>query len=304
VRRVRRIGVLMNLTEDDPEAREYLSAFVQSLQHLGWKVGDNLRIDVRWGAGSSERYRQDGADLVAMQPDVVLAANSSIVRALQQAGRTIPIVFAGGTDPVGGGLVDGLARPGNNTTGFSSFDFAMCTKWLEFMKQIAPSVSRVAVLRDPASPGQNGQFKAIEAAAPSLGLAIAPIDTDDAQKMESAITSFGQEPSRGLIAVSSASVARHRDLIIRLATRHRLPAVYAYRYFVAAGGLLAYGPDRVDPYRRAAGYVDRILKGERPANLPVQAPTKYELAINLKTARELSISIPPTLLATADEVIE
>jgi putative ABC transport system substrate-binding protein len=301
---VRRIGILMGQLESDPEAREWHAAFVQAFQSLGWTAGVNVRFDTRWGAGSEARYRKDAAELVALSPDVILATNTSTIRALQQATEAIPIVFAGGTDPVGAGLVDGLARPGRNTTGFSGFDFSMCAKWLELLKQVAPSVTQAAVLRDPSSLGQEGQLKAIQAAASSVGVEIIAVDIRSPNEIGRATETFATKPNGGLIAVSSAAVTRHREMIIGLAARHRIPAVYPYRYFVSAGGLIAYGPDRTDVYRRAAGYVDRILKGEKPSALPVQAPTKFELAINLKTAKSLALSIPPTLLALADEVIE
>jgi putative ABC transport system substrate-binding protein len=301
---VRRVGIIMSQSEDDPEAKEWYAAFVKAFQSLGWTDGVNVRFDTRWGPGTEERYRKDVAELVARGPNVILATNTSTVRALQQATTAIPIVFAGGTDPVGAGLVDGLARPGRNTTGFSGFDFSMCTKWVELLKQAASSVTRVVVLRDPGSLGQEGQLKAIRAAASSIGVEITAIDVRAGAEMGRAVAAFANRPNGGLIAVSSAGVTQQREMIIALAAQHRLPAVYAYRFFVSGGGLIAYGPDRTDFYRRAAGYVDRILKGERPSDLPVQAPIKYELAINLKTAKSLALNIPPTLLALADEVIE
>jgi putative ABC transport system substrate-binding protein len=301
--RMRRIGVLMNFTSDDPVSQDRLAAFVQGLQELGWTVGRNLQIDYRWGAGNVERYRTFAAELVALTPDILVTAGAPAVEALQRATRTVPIVFTNVTDPVGGGLVASLARPGGNTTGLTLSEYGLSGKWLELLKEIAPRVTRAAVLRDPVAVGV-GQFAAIQAVAPSLQMELSPVDVRDASEIERAVTAFADRPNGGLIATASASTAIHRELIIALATRHKLPAVYPFRYYVTSGGLISYGPDTVDQYRLAARYVDRILKGEKPADLPVQAPTKYELAINLKTAKALGLEVPPMLLARADEVIE
>jgi putative tryptophan/tyrosine transport system substrate-binding protein len=301
--RMRRIGVLMNFTSDDPVSQDRLAAFVRGLQELGWTVGRNLQIDYRWGAGNVERYRTFAAELVALTPDVLVTAGAPAVEALQRATRTVPIVFTNVTDPVGGGLVASLARPGGNTTGLTLSEYGLSGKWLELLKEIAPRVTRAAVLRDPVAVGI-GQFAAIQAVAPSLQMELSPVDVRDASEIERAVTAFADRPNGGLIATASASTAIHRELIIALATRHKLPAVYPFRYYVTSGGLISYGPDTVDQYRLAARYVDRILKGEKPADLPVQAPTKYELVINLETARMLGLTVPSQLLATADEVIE
>jgi len=301
--RRRRIGVLMNFTSDDPVSQDRLAAFVQGLQELGWTVGRNLQIDYRWGGGNVERYRTFAAELVALTPEVLVTAGAPAVEALQRATRTVPIVFTNVTDPVGGGLVASLARPGGNTTGLTLSEYGLSGKWLELLKEIAPRVTRAAVLRDPVAVGI-GQFAAIQAAAPSLQIELSPVDVRDASEIERAVTAFADGPNGGLIATASALTAIHRELIIALATRHKLPAVYPFRYYVTSGGLISYGPDTVDQYRLAARYVDRILKGEKPADLPVQAPTKYELVINLKTAKALGLEVPPNLLARADEVIE
>ena len=302
--RVRRIGVLMNAAADDPESTVRLTAFAQGLQETGWTVGRNLRLDTRWGAGDAENYRRYAAELVALAPDVLLASNTSTVRAFVRATRILPIVFASSVDPVGGGLVASLARPGGHVTGFAAFDFGMSGKWLELLKQISPGVTRVAVLRDPTATGGVGQFGAIQAVAPSLGVELSPVDVHDAGEIERSINAFARGPNGGLIVVSGALAGVHRKQIIALAGQHRLPAVYPFRLFAAEGGLISYGTDIVDRYRRAAGYVDRILKGEKPADLPVQNPTKFELVINLKAARALGMEVPATLLARADEVIE
>ena len=301
--RMRRVGVLMNFTSDDPVSQDRLAAFVQGLQELGWTVGRNLQVDYRWGAGNVERYRTFAAELVALTPDVLVTAGAPAVEALQRATRTVPIVFTNVTDPVGGGLVASLARPGGNTTGLTLSEYGLSGKWLELLKEIAPRVTRAAVLRDPVAVGI-GQFAAIQAVAPSLQMELSPVDVRDASEIERAVPAFADRPSGGLIATASAPTAIHRELIIALATRHKLPAVYPFRYYVTSGGLISYGPDTVDQYRLAARYVDRVLKGEKPADLPVQAPTKYELVINLKTAKALGLTIPETLLATADEVIQ
>jgi len=301
--RMRRIGVLMPLTADDPESQARNAAFLQGLGELGWTVGRNVRIDYRWGAGDPERYRVFAAELVALAPDVVLAQGSSTVIALQRATRAVPIVFANVTDPVGGSLVASLARPGGNATGFTSTEFGFAGKWLELLKEIAPRVTRVAVMRD-AIASQIGLLGGIQAVAPSLKVELRPIDLRDADEIERAVVAFAGQPDGGLIVTQGGQALLHRELIVALAARHRLPAVYAYRTHVAGGGLVSYGIDNVEQFRRAAGYVDRILKGEKPADLPVQAPTKFELAINLATAKALGLEVPPSVLARADEVIE
>ena len=300
--RMRRIGVLMNLAADDPQSPVRIATFLLGLQESGWTDGRNLRIDYRWGAGDPDRYRRYAAELVALAPDVILAVGASL-GPLLQATRTVPVVFAQVADPVGAGFVASLARPGGNVTGFMEFEFSISGKWLELLKQIAPRVTRVAVLRDTIASGI-GQFGAIQSVAPSLGVEVTPLDVRDADEIERAITAFAREPNGGLVVISGPSAATHRALIITLAAQHQLPAVYPYRYYVAEGGLISYGPDNLDQYRRAAGYIGRILKGEKPADLPVQAPTKYALAINLKTAKALGLEVPATLLARADEVIE
>jgi putative ABC transport system substrate-binding protein len=302
--RMRRIGVLMALAADDPAGQARFIAFVQALQELGWTDGRNVRIDTRWAAGDAERFRRYAAELVALAPDVILASGGTGVGALLRVSRTVPIVFTQTQDPVGAGYVDSLARPGGNTTGFTSMEYGIGGKYLELLKEIAPRIARAAVLRDPTIPQGIGTFGAIQAVAPSLGVELRPIDVHDAPEIERAVTAFARSANGGLIVTGSALTALHRDLIITLAARHKLPAVYWGRFFVTGGGLISYGADSIDPHRRAAGYVDRILKGEKPADLPVQAPVKYELAINLKTARALGLTVPPPLLALADEVIE
>jgi putative ABC transport system substrate-binding protein len=301
---IRRIGVLMNLAADDPESLRRVTAFVQGLQQLGWTDGRNVRIDIRWGTDDAERIRTFAAELVALAPDVILAAGAVTLGPLQQASRTVPIVFAGVTDPVGAGFVASLARPAGNATGFMNFEYGVSGKWLELLKQIAPRVTRAAVLRDSTLMASMGQFAAIQSVAPSFGVELSPIDTRQSNQIDDAVAAFARGSNGGLIVVTGSSAIIHRDLIITLAARHRLPAVYPFRYYVAGGGLISYGPDPTDPYRRAAGYVDRILKGEKPADLPVQAPTKYELVVNLKTAKALGLSVPSSLLSRADEVIE
>jgi len=300
---VRRIGVLMNLAADDPEGQARIAAFHQGLQEWGWTLGRNARIDVRWGvdADSTRRY---AAEVVGLAPDVILATASAAMGALQQTTRTVPIVFVGIVDPVGAGFVESLARPGGNTTGFTPFEYSLSGKWLELLKEIAPGVKRAAVLRDPTVGSGVGQYAIIQAVAPSLGVELRPIDVREPADIERAIVTFAQVPNGGLIIVAAPSTAVHRNLIITLAAHHQLPAVYGFPYYARSGGLIAYGPDIVSSYRRAAGYVDRILKGAKPADLPVQAPTKYELVINLSTARALGLDVPPTLLARADEVME
>jgi putative ABC transport system substrate-binding protein len=302
--RVRRIGVLMPTAADDPEFQARLTAFLQELQRLGWTDGRNVRIDIRWGVGDADRIRKHAAELVALTPDVILAPGSVTTGPLLQATRTIPIVFATIPDPVGAGFVASLARPGGNATGFTAFEYGISGKWLELLKQLVPGLTRAAVLRDPAISAGIGQFAAIQSVAPSFGVELTPINMRDAAEIERDIAAFARPASGGLIVTQSALAALHRNLIFSLAARHKLPAVYAGRFLVAGGGLISYGPDRVDQYRQAAGYVDRILRGEKPADLPVQQPTKYELAINLKTAKALGLEIPPQLLARADEVIE
>src|SRR5712671_2681260 len=294
----------MNLAADDPEALRRMTAFVRGLQQLGWTEGGNMRIDTRWGAGTADRFRIYAAELVALNLDVALAASGATMPSLLQATRTVPIVFVQVPDPVGAGFVESLARPGGNATGFTNYEYGMSGKWLELLKEIAPRVTRAAVLRDPAVASGIGQFGAVQAVAPSLGVELSPVDVRDVGEIERAVAAFARGQNGGLIVTGSALATRHRDLIITLAARHKLPAVYSGRWFVADGGLLSYGPDYVDQFRRAAAYVDRILKGEKPVDLPVQAPTKYQLVINLKTARALGITVPATLLARADEVIE
>ena len=277
------------LAADDPEWQPRLAAFLQGLQQLGWTEGRNVRIDYRWGAGDADRIRRYAAELVALAPDVILATGSAASAPLLQATRTVPIVFVIVPDPVGAGFVDSLARPGGNATGFIQFEYGMSAKWLELLKEIAPGVTRAAVIRDPAITAGIGQFAAIQSVAPSLGVEVSPVNVRDAGEIERAVTAFARSANGGLIVTGSALAPVHRDLIITLAARHRLPAVYLERFFVAGGGLISYGPEFVDQYRRAASYVDRILKGEKPADLPVQAPTKYELVINLKTAKALGL---------------
>jgi putative tryptophan/tyrosine transport system substrate-binding protein len=281
-----------------------ITPFLQALQDLGWTDGRNVRIDYRWGAGDADRFRSYATELVSLAPDVILAASTPAVAALQHATHTVPIVFVTVTDPVGGGFVASLALPGGNATGFTVFEYGIGAKWLELLKQVAPATMRVAVLRDPTLTNVIGQLGAIQSAAPSFGVELFPVDVRDAEETERVITAFARGSNGALMVLAGASTAGHRDLIVSLAARYRLPAVYPYRYYVTDGGLISYGPDNVDQYRRAAGYVDRILKGEKPAELPVQAPNKYELAINLKTAKALGLTVPKTLLAIANEVIE
>jgi ABC-type uncharacterized transport system substrate-binding protein len=300
----RRIGVLTNLSENDPEGQIRLAAFLQGLQELGWTVGRNVRIDFRWAAGDIDRNRRNAAELVALAPDVILAAGSFGVGQLQQVTRTVPIVFVNVIDPVGGGFVESLARPGGNATGFANFEYGISGKWLELLKQIAPHVTRVAVLRDPSRASGSGQLGALQSAAPSFGVELSPIGLRDAGEIERAISAFARASNGSVIVTSGTQSIVHRKLIITIAARHRLPAVYPYRFYVSDGGLISYGPDHIEQYRFAAGYIDRILKGEKPADLPVQAPTKYELVINLKTAKALGLEVPAKLLALADEVIE
>ena len=304
--RMRRIGVLMNLAAADPESTARVTAFAQGLQESGWTIGRNVQIDTRWAAADADLFRRYAAELVALAPDIILilAGGGAVVPSLLQATRAIPIVFTQTPDPVGAGFVESLARPGGNVTGFMLYEYGIGAKWLELLKEIAPHVTRAAVIRDAAIASGIGQWGAIQTAAPSFGVELRPVDVRDASEIERAIAAFARSPNGGLIVAASTLAVVHRDLIVTLAARHKLPAVYPSRFFVRSGGLIFYGPDSVEPHRRAAGYVDRILKGEKPADLPVQAPTKYELAINLKTAKALGLDVPPTLLARADEVIE
>ena len=302
--RVRRIGVLTPFAAGDSEGQARLTAFAQGLQQSGWTVGQNLRIDYRWGDGKADTMRKYAAELVALAPDVILASSSAALSPLLEATRTVPIVFAGIGDPVAAGYVESLAQPGGNATGFTVFEYSIGGKWLELLKDIAPRVTRAAVLRQSGIAAGPGLFGAVQALAPSLGVELRPVDVRDAAEIERAVTAFAHGSNGGLIVFGSPGATIHRDLIIALAAKHRLPVVYSASYFVAAGGLISYGPDFLDQHRRAAGYVDRILKGEKPADLPVQAPTKYELVLNLKTAKALGLEVPPTLLARADEVIE
>jgi ABC-type uncharacterized transport system substrate-binding protein len=301
---MRRIGVLTNLAADDPEGQVRFTAFAQALAQLGWNVGQNLRMEQRWAAADAERIRRYAAELVTLTPDAVLATGAAGVAPLLQATRTVPVVFVLVPDPVGAGFVDSLARPGGNATGFVQFEYGISGKWLELLKEIAPDMTRVAVLRDPATTAGQGQVGAIQALAPSFGVEVTPINVRDAREIERAIAAFARNSRDGLIVTGSALTVFHRDLIVTLAAQYKLPTVYFQRTFVASGGLISYGADVIDQYRRAAGYVDRILKGEKPADLPVQAPTKYELVINLKAAKTLGLDVPPTLLARADEVVE
>jgi putative tryptophan/tyrosine transport system substrate-binding protein len=282
----------------------WVGAFLQALAQLGWTIGRNMRIDIRWATANHAEIRKQAAELVALAPDVILASGTATVGPLLQATRTVPIVFPIVVDPIGAGFVESLARPGGNATGFLTFEFSLAGKWLELLKQIAPGVTRVAVFRDPASPSGTGQFGAIQAVAPSLRVEVNPVNMRDAGEIERAIAAIASAPNGGLILTASGMSILHHDLIIALAARYKLPAVYYERFFVAAGGLISYGADRTDQYRQAAGYVDRILKGEKPADMPVQAPTKYEIVINLKTAKALGLTVPPAVLARADEVIE
>jgi len=302
--RVRRIGVLMSTGADDPEGQARITAFRQGLQKLGWAEGQNVVIETRWAGGNADLDRKFAAELAALTPDIILATASQTVAALQLATRTVPIVFAHAVDPVGAGFVDSLPRPGGNATGFVLFEYSISAKWLELLKEIAPGVTRAAVLRDPAIAAGTGQFGAIQSVAPSLGVELTPVNVRDPDEIERVVSAFARSPNGGLIVTASPLAMFHRDLIVTLAARHKLCAVYNLRPFVTAGGLIYYGPDVTDLYRRAAGYVDRILKGEKPADLPVQAPTKFELVINLKTAKTLGLIVPPAVLGRADEVIE
>jgi putative ABC transport system substrate-binding protein len=308
--RVRRIGVLMNLAADDPQSTKQMTAFLDGLKERGWTLGGNLQIESRWVAGDGnltrvDIYRKYASELVALVPDVILAAGGTTVGALQQVTRTVPIVFVEATDPVNRGLVASLARPGGNTTGFTQYEFGIGGKWLELLKQIAPNVTRAAVIRDPSASSGIGLFTAIQAIAPSLGVEVSPVDArNDVSEIEHAITLFARDSNDGMIMTPTGNARSHREPIIALAARHKLPAVYPYRYYVTEGGLISYGTDVVDEFRLAAGYVDRVLRGEKPADLPVQAPVKYELVINLKTAKALNLTIPASVLTRADAVIE
>jgi putative ABC transport system substrate-binding protein len=302
--RLRRIGVLMSLAADDPESQARLAAFLQGLQELGWTEGRNVRIDTRFAAGDADRSRRYAAELVALAPDVILVSGGSMVATVLQATRTVPIVFTQTPDPVGAGFVESLARPGGNATGFTPFEYGISGKWAELLKEVAPRVTRAALLRDPAVAQGIGQFGAIQSVAPSLGMEVSPVDVRDADEIERTIAAFARGSNGGLIVTGSGLAIVHRELIVTLAARYKLPAIYFLRLIVTAGGLISYGPDQNDPHRRAAAYADRILKGEKPADLPVQSPTKYEMVINLKTAKTLGLTVPSNLLATADEVIE
>jgi putative tryptophan/tyrosine transport system substrate-binding protein len=301
--RMRHIGVLSNLAADDPEARARLAVFVQGLQEAGWARGRDVEIDTRWAAGDGSQYRKYAAELVALEPDVILAATTPAVIASQQASRTVPIVFVSVVDPVGSGLIASMSRPGGNSTGFVIFEYSLAAKWLQLLKEVAPGVTRGAVLRDEKQAAGIGQFAAIQTVAP-IGLELSAVDLRDVGDTERAVAAFAQGSNGGLIVTASQFGANHPELIPALAARYKLPAIYPFRYFVSTGGLMSYGSDLLSEYRGAASYVDRILKGEKPAGLPVQAPTKYELAINLKTAKALGLTVPPSLLATADAVIE
>ncbi len=303
--RLRRIGVLIPLAADDAEGQARIAALLQGLQQLGWTDGRNMRIEYRWSAGAdADQIRKNAAELAALAPDVIFTSGSAGLGPLLQATRVVPIVFAIVPDPVGAGFVDSLARPGGNATGFLMFEYGISVKWLELLKQIAPSVTRAAVIRDAAVTAGIGQFGAIQAVAPSFGVEVSPVNVRDPDEIERAVAAFAHSSNGGLIVTASALSVVHRELIVALAARHKLPVVYWQRFYVTGGGLISYGPDLIDQYRRAAGYVDRILKGEKPAELPVQAPTKYELLINLKTAQALGLEVPPMLLARADSVIE
>jgi putative tryptophan/tyrosine transport system substrate-binding protein len=302
--RTRRIGVLIQVTEGDPQARIEVAAFLRKLQELGWSEGRNLLIDIRWGGGDADRIRKFAVEIVALAPEVILAPGGTVVGALQQASRTVPIVFVNVTDPVGRGYVGSLAQPGGNATGFTSFEFEMGGKWLEVLKEIAPQVTRAAVLRDPIITAGIGYLAAIHALAPSIGVQVAPIDVRHTSDLERAVAAFARTSNGGLIVTADPAAIVHREAIITLAARHRLPAIYPYRFFVTGGGLVSYGLNNIEQFRLAAGYVDRILRGAKPADLPVQAPTRYETILNLRTAKALGLMVPDKLLVAADEVIE
>ena len=300
---VRRIGVLMHLEADDQEGQDRILAFRQGLQQLGWIDGHNMQVDIRWGGKDADRRRY-ASELIAHAPDVILASTTLAMVALQQTTSTVPIVFVNVTDPVGAGFVRSLAQPGGNVTGFTTFEFSTSAKWLELLKEIAPHIIRAVVIRDPTIASAVGQFAVIQSAAQTFGLEVSPVDARDLAEIEDAVTHFLRPPNGGLVVTASAFGLAQRDVLVEIATRHRLPTVYPFDYFVRGGGLISYGPDSVSQYRQAATYVDRILKGEKPAELPVQAPTKYKIVINLKTAKALGLDISPALLGRADEVIE
>jgi putative ABC transport system substrate-binding protein len=302
--RMRRIGLLMNFAADDPSGQTRLLAFAQALAQSGWTDGRNVQIDIRWAAGNPDRIRRYAAELVALASDVILASGGTTLGPLRQVSRTVPTVFTGVGDPVGAGFVDSLARPGGNATGFIAFEWSISGKWLELLKEIAPGVTRAVVLRDSELGSGASQFAVIQAVAPSLRVEVNPVNLGGAAEIERAVAAFARAPNGGLVATGGGRVRFHRDLIVRLAARHKLPAVYYDRVFVDSGGLTSYGPNYIDQFQKAAGYIDRILKGEKPGELPVQAPTKYELVINLKTAKALGLEVPTSLLARADEVIE
>jgi len=301
---LRRVGVLMNASAEDSEGQSYVTAFQQGMHELGWSVGRNLRIDLRWGGDSSERWRRYANELVGLSPDAIVAAGGVLVANLQRASRTVPIVFAQSIDPVGAGIVASLARPGGNATGFAQFEYSLSAKWVELLKDVTPGLKRVGVLREPAHAAGIGQWAIIQAAGSAAGMEVFPLSVRDPGEIERGIAAFAHEPNGGLVIAVGSSTTLHRASIIEAAARHRLVAVYPYRYFATAGGLASYGPDLLGQYRSAASYVDRILKGEKPSDLPVQSPTRYNLTINLKTAKVLGLPVPPTLLARADEVIE
>jgi len=301
---LRRIGVLMNRRADNPEGRDQVTAFQQGLQKLGWSNGRNVRIDICWGENDVDRERQCATELVALMPEVVLVSGTLGAISLQHIRPTLPMVFVQIADPVGSGIVDSLARPGGSITGFMNYEFSLAAKWVELLKQIAPNVTRALVIRDPSNPSGIGQFSAVQGAAQSRGVEVSPVGIRNAEEIERGVATFARSANGGLIVTGTAGASVHRELIIQLATRHKLPAVYADSYIVAEGGLISYGSDRIDQYRQAANYVDRILRGEKPADLPVQAPTKYELAINLKTAKALGLTVPQALQTSADRVIE
>jgi putative tryptophan/tyrosine transport system substrate-binding protein len=302
--RIRKIGVLMNLSSEDPEGQARVKAYAQALQKLGWIDGGNMRTEIRWAADDADRYRRYSEELVALAPDVILAGNSPSVVALQRLTHSVPIVFVNVTDPVGAGFVTSMARPGGNTTGFTAFEYSLSGKWLELLKEIAPNLTRVVVLRDPSIASGIGQFAAIQTMASSSGVELSAIDPTDTSRIERAFAAFAHQPNGGVIVTASTSAIVHRELIISLLMRYRLPNIHPFQYYSANGALASYGPDSIENYTRAAGYVDRILKGAMPADLPVQAPTKYRLVINLKTAKALGLTVPASLLARADELIE
>ena len=301
--RMRRIGILAGLPENDPEAQARVAAFVQRLDELGWTRGRNIHVDIRWGGGLSEDLRRFAGELARLNPDLLMATGGASLGPLVEATQTVPIVFAHVPDPLGAGFIDSLSRPGGNVTGFASFDYAIAGKWLELLKQIVPSATRISILRDPSYAPGIGQFAVLQAVAPSLSVELIPIKVKDVAEMEGSMAAYARS-TNALVVTASALAIAHRDLIIKLAAQHKLPAIYFERDFVAAGGLISYGANSIEPYRLAAGYVDRILRGEKPSDLPVQAPTKYELVINMKTAKALGLTIPAALLARADEVIE